>query len=261
MNKSKLAGRFDTEDVVRHFLDAVNSLKTVPAPPTCAYPAEGKRLPAQLQENHEQALELVEQDICSTISAEPRPVPGTRLEALTDPGSHFDEEEPEQIPAFQGAGNSGPIERQIEAPKTEHEISEKFYADDEFVERRPVTPEEELQALAHASMLEHLARKRDALFIGQIRQPRVREKARTTVASEALDARNERIESSAQTIRSEMLDSISREVLAKLPEWHSASDVKSGLFGQFRRIFSASESIKQTMPRQVKTELNRRIDQ
>ena len=231
-----VAARVDTERLVRDFLDAFDSLKTMSRPLTCSSPSEGEQQqPPQLQEGCEQAFELVGGNAPST-SVEPRPVPGKPLEALTGRVSDIEETEPEQISALQRAGNSEPSDYQIEAQKTQHEIIEEFSSDHEVLERLQVTPGE-LRALSHTSMLGSLTCKQNVLFfLRQIREAGQPAKPRTTVPPEPLYVRNERIEPSAPDI-TEMLDHIRREALVKLPEWHSLRDAESSIFGQLRRLF------------------------
>ncbi|MGA7873548.1 MAG: hypothetical protein WCA22_21900 [Candidatus Binatus sp.] len=234
MNEPKLAVPVDAKRLVRDFLDAFDSLKTKGAPPTCSSPAAEEQRPAQLQEGCEQTFELVGGNVFSTMSSE-SPVPGTFLEASTGPGSGIDEQEPEQISAFQGAWNPEFSDYQVEASKTEHEIIEEFCADREMLERLQVTPGE-LRALSHVSMLGSLTCKQDLLSIlREIRAARKLADPQTTVPSERLDVQYERTEPSPGI--TEMLDRIRREALMKLPEWHSARDAESSMLGQFRRLF------------------------
>ncbi|MGA7873545.1 MAG: hypothetical protein WCA22_21885, partial [Candidatus Binatus sp.] len=123
--------------------------------------------------------------------------------------------------------------------RSQHEIIEEFCADHEVLERLNVT-RGELRALSHISMLGSLTSKQDVLFVlRQIREGGELAEPQTTVPSEPLDVQNERIEPSAPDI-TEMLDRIRREALMKLPEWHSASDAESSMFGRFRRLFPRS---------------------
>jgi hypothetical protein len=64
MKKPELtAASVDAERVVRGFLDALDSFKTIPSPATSTSPAEEEQRPTQLQEGRQQALELVGETI------------------------------------------------------------------------------------------------------------------------------------------------------------------------------------------------------
>src|SRR5208282_5535703 len=136
-------------------------------------------------------------------SADPRPAPGTPLEALTGAVSDTDEGESEQISAF---GKS-----------SQHEIIEEFRSDHEVIERLRVTPQE-LQALSSASLLGSLTYKQDVQFmLSQIREAREPASLQATVPPEPLHVAAENIEPSIPDF-SEMAERIRRESLAKLNE-------------------------------------------
>jgi hypothetical protein len=226
--------RVDTERLVRDFLDAFNSLKTMPETATCSSPnKEEEQGPQQSQDDHSKAFEPVGGGQ-STTSADPSPVSSGPLGTLTGEISDIDEAEPEQISAFEGAGNSEPSGYQKEAPKNRHEIIQEFCADDEVLERLRVTPEE-LRALSRVSMLGVLTSKREILcMLRQIRKPRNPAELRTTVPSEPPPVPEKKVEPSIPDL-SEMAERIRREALARLRESYSLNAAE-GRGATWRRI-------------------------
>ena len=203
MNEPKLAAaRVDAERLVRELLEAFNSLKRIPAPPTRSSPGEEEQQrPPQSQEGHAKTLKLVG-NAPSTTSAGPRPLPRTPLEALTAV-SNVDEGGSEQISAFEKSSR--------------HEIIEEFRADHEVMERLRVTSWE-LQALSSASLLGSLTCKQDVLFmLRQIREAKKPAEPQATVPPDPLHLPDESIEP-LQPSFSEMAERIRRESLAKLAE-------------------------------------------
>ena len=268
----KLAAPVETERLIRDFLDAFSSLKTVGGPPTCSHPAEEEQRPEQFQEGWEQPCELVGGGALPSMSEKPGPVPPPPLETLkrywatsaalspripraNEPGSDIDEEESEQISALHGAGHSEPCAYQIEAPKKNHrEIIEEFCGDDNVLERLRVTPAE-LRELSRASMLGTLTNKQDVLFMLRIiREPRKPAEPRTTVPSEPPYIQSESIEQSVPDI-SEMLDRLRREALLNLPRWHPLTDAKRSRLGQFS-AFSSALALVTEITRRIKMMLN-----
>jgi hypothetical protein len=240
----KLAAPVDTQRLIRDFVDAFSSLKTVLEPPTCSHPAEEEQRPEQFQEGCEQACERVGGGALSGISAEPPPVPSTPLETLTEPGSDIDEEEREQISALHGAGYSEPFDDQIEAPKSHHEIIEEFCADDDVLERLRVTPQE-LRALSRVSMLGVLTSKQEILFmLRQIREAWNPTELRATPPPEP-----------TEPMISEMVVRLRRGALLNLPEGRLLTDAKPSRLGQFSVFSSALGSVKEITLR-IKMMLN-----